>query len=192
MKQEVIKYRTIRQGKGYKTEPYPSGTEDSPFAEYHKSNYVDIDKKLMGIPDIRDKIRGKALGDRDLLSRGEVLYDSQSMGLLGFDREDPAFPRTPLVLLEFRGIQGELFSRYWAQLATELYELSFISAAGKYVFADEHAPAANSNAAALAEFLNLFFRDAFWRQTTANPWLLWRVALTDRYFYNLLRRLFGN
>jgi hypothetical protein len=192
MKQEVIKYRAVKQGKTYKTVGFPAGEEDSPFALYLKSNYVDIDKKLMGIPDIEDKIRGKALGDRDLLSRGEVLYDSQSMGLLGFDREDPVFPGTPLVLLEFRGIQGELFSRYWEQLAKELYAFSFISAAGKYVFADEHAPAANSNAAALAEFLNVFFRDAFWRQTAADPWLLWRVALTDKYFYNLLRRLFGN
>jgi hypothetical protein len=193
MKTDVIKDRPIRKGKNWETAGYVAGTEDSPFAKYLKTNYVDLDKKLMDISDIKDKIKGKALGDRDLLSRGEVLYDSQSMGLLGFDPEgDPAFPRTPLVLLEFRGIQGELFSRYWAQLAKELYEFSFISAAGKYVFADEHAPAANSNAAALAEFLDLFFTDAFWRQTAANPWLLWRVALTNRYFYNLLRRLFGN
>jgi hypothetical protein len=187
---------TSKRGKGGKPE---YGTREdkfkveSKFADYFRKQYVEIDKKFARIPDV-NKHLGRPLASRDMLSRGEVLYDSQSMGLLGTDEKDPAFPGKPLVMLEFRGIQGELYSRYWKQLAEQLYtEFRFSLHFGNYAFEDK--PLAykdDPDQYRLDEFINLFLAGARadWRGTTMDPWQFWRVALTNRHFYNLLRRLF--
>jgi hypothetical protein len=75
------------------------------------------------------------------------------------------------------------------QLAKQLYrESRFIR---NYDFQNAQRPAAETAAADLDVFLNVFLGNpgAAWRGTTVNPWQFWRVAVTNRYFYNLLRSL---
>jgi hypothetical protein len=66
---------------------------------------------------------------KDLLSRGKIALNSESMGLLAMDRQDPKTDGTPLALLEFRSVIGPEVSEgldvaRWLGLAETLFTLA--------------------------------------------------------------------
>jgi hypothetical protein len=116
------------------------------------------------------------------------------MGLLGYDPhdKDTAFPYKDRVLLEFRGIQGELYSRYWTQLAEQLFrDFRFTLRYGNYEFKTELSLANEDEAAQffLQKFLKFYFEELARGQTVVGPGEFWPLALTNKLYYNWLRSL---